>query len=99
MSLFSSLSVTHHLSNASKGYVFKLLDISLSEYLVRIHFGLFSFLALLAIRDPELSVRAAAEVRLPLTRPGHSPPVGGAKPQRAAANGNRAGGSRSRGTG
>ena len=34
------------------------LDISLSEYLVRIYFGLFSFLGLLAIRDPELSVRA-----------------------------------------
>ena len=41
--------------------------------------------------------RAAAGVRLPLTRLGHSPPVGGAK--RAAANGNRAGGSHSPGTG
>ena len=35
---------------------------------------------------------------LPLTA-GHSPPVGGAMPQRAEANGNRAGGSRSPGTG
>ena len=48
-------------------------------------------------RDPAL--RPAAGVRLPLTRPGHRPPVGGAKPQRAAANGNRAGGSRSPGIG
>ena len=43
--------------------------------------------------------RPAAGVRLPLTRPGHSPPVGGAMPQLAAANVNRAGGSRSPGTG
>ena len=50
-------------------------------------------------RDRDPALRPAAGVRLPLTRPGHSPPVGGAKPQRAAANGNRAGGSRSPGTG
>ena len=48
-------------------------------------------------RDPVL--RSAAGVRLPLTRPGHRPPVGGAKPQRAAANGNQADGSRSPGLG
>ena len=51
----------------------------------------------LVFYDPAL--RPAAGVRLPLTRPGHRPPVGGAKPQRAAANGNRAGGSRSPGIG
>ena len=50
-------------------------------------------------RDRDPALRPAAGVRLPLTRPGHSPPVGGAKPQRAAANGNRADGSRSPGLG
>ena len=44
-----------------------------------------------------LSVCPWAEVRLPLTRPRHSPPVGGAMPQRAAAYGNRERGSRSPG--
>ena len=48
---------------------------------------------------PRCGRRPAAGVWLPLTWPGHSPPVGGAKPQRAAANGNRAGGSRSPGIG
>ena len=48
-------------------------------------------------RDRDPALRPAAGVRLPLPRPGHRPPVGGAKPQRAAANGNRADGSRSPG--
>ena len=52
-----------------------------------------------ATGTPHCGRRPAAGVRLPLNRPGYSPPVGGAKPQRAEANGNRAGGSRSPGTG
>ena len=50
-------------------------------------------------RDRDPALRPAAGVRLPLARPGHRPPVGGAKPQRAAANGNRADSSRSPGLG
>ena len=42
----------------AKAMFLSYLDISLSEDLVRIYFGLFSYFALLAIRDPELSVRA-----------------------------------------
>ena len=50
-------------------------------------------------RDRDPALRPAAGVRLPLPRPGRRLPVGGAKPQRAAANGNRADGSRSPGLG
>ena len=50
-----------------------------------------------ATGTPHCGRRPECDCRWP--GPGHSPPVGGAKPQRAAANGNRAGGSRSPGTG
>ena len=46
---------------------------------------------------PRPRTRRRPGVRLPLPRPGHRPPVGGAKPQSAAANENRADGSRSPG--